>query len=272
MAPSNALMLVLLIACILVISVNLLMLLTFAINRSVLHTMSPLVASLAFADLMVGLSMVLTFFVPGPGTGMFAILAVIGSLMHLLVIAIDRCVSVLIPMTYQAKMTTRKTVVIIVLLWITVLGIVACPMLAARSVRATPPQALQLSLFLLTSALLVGLYSYLGAVALRHHRKIRRQVGSLDQEQYPGIPKATRVLIAVLGVYIVLWAPYFTSLLLVLTGRTDLMSQRLDFIGILLVDINSGVNFFIYGFMNESFRSAVIHTLKCKKARNLDMN
>ncbi|ELU17608.1 hypothetical protein CAPTEDRAFT_207921 [Capitella teleta] len=220
---SATMLYVFLVSCVLVMAINLVKLLTLGVNRSLLlrSIVSPFIASLVVADMLVGFSMMLVYL--DVEMQLLGAVAFICSHLHLMVIAVDRYIEV------------------------------------------------QLGIFLTTCVLLVALYSYLGAVALRHHRQIRRQVGaSREPGEATGVPKATRMILAVLGTYIVLWAPFFACVLISLVKGYRAVPDVAWHVGLLLGVANSGINFFMYAFVNAQFRNAVIHLSKCRKANVID--
>lgn len=254
-----------------VVVVNLLMLLVIVINRTLLKTISPFIASLAFADLIVGLTMVLNYF--RIGAQLLTTLGITASVSHIMVIAVDRCVSVMAAMTYQATVTNRIISVIILILWLVIFAVTCVPAIINDTADTVTPMKLELQLgvFGVETAFIIGLYAYLGAVALRHHHAIRRQVAAFTNQDKPCIPKASRVLLIILAAYLVLWTPYFACLVFILCDREDLLSDLvLEFVLVLGIS-NSGVNIFVYVVMNSQFRSAVVQLFKCKRMNDRDL-
>jgi hypothetical protein len=157
-----------------VVLVNTLMLLTLALHPALVHAVSPYVVSLAVTDLLVGISMWLNHFFHE--TALLTSSVIISSHFHLLVIALDRCASVVAPLVYQARMTTHLSAAAITLVCVISILISGLPAIFNRNPYLGVPTMLQLVVFAINAVLLVGLYSYLGAAALQQVRKINQVV------------------------------------------------------------------------------------------------
>ena len=256
-----------LVASFLVATVNVLMLIILWKNKEVRKNISPIIISLAVADFLVG-CMMASAVLGNMGDNVNFLLVMLTSIfmwlsmLHLVLIAVDRCIAVMAPMWYEANITRRKHYISLAFTWILAIAVFSVTVKMTNSYMDDLSMKIQLSNFIFVSLSLIVLYSYLGRVACTQWRKIQSQV---SQEHRQKIPRATKVLLAVLGAYIVLWGPYAALVLAEVCGyhqgvRTDWFE-----VSVLLVVCNSGVNFFIYALMNSEFRQAVVSTLKCRK-------
>ena len=181
---------------------------------------------------------------------------------HLLIIALDRFMSVAMGLRYNAMVTPKVTYVTIICTWVTSVLIAGVGWLSSSSY-------VRLSLFALTTTLLVALYCRVGYTAISHGRKITAQpictTPSVVTKPHR-LPRATKVLSTVVGVYVVLWLPFVIGEIWSLSkkGQSATKIRACFSNGTLLLGIaNSAVNILIYSFMNRDFRRVFFMMFKC---------
>ncbi|ELU03394.1 hypothetical protein CAPTEDRAFT_188943 [Capitella teleta] len=247
------------ISCLVMVG-NLLMLTTILTNRELRRNISPIVVSLAFADFFVGFFTVLIHWTDDPVWSYLTNLAVTSSVTHLVLIAGDRFMAIFAPLKYHAINSTKPVTVVLIVTWISV-AIVTAIMEFTSVFGKNNKYKMQFPTYFIIICSLLILYGYIGRVAWRQRRQIETQAGQAEEK----IPKATKVLSAVLGAYIIMWAPYNFLLCSIITGNVKWTSNKFfnyaGFIGI----SNSGVNIFIYLLMSSQFRHAFINYVCCRR-------
>ncbi|XP_048338966.1 G-protein coupled receptor 12-like [Sphaerodactylus townsendi] len=187
-----------------------------------------LIGSLALADLLAGLALLLHFAVrhllaprsetAALGSAGLLLTAFSASLGSLLAITLDRYLSLHKALTYRPERTPGSTAALLALMWLLCLGLGLLPLLGWNCLRPpaacsvlrplTKQQAALLSAaFLLLFALMLQLYLQICRVACRHAQQIAGQRHSQAASSSSSSRKGLATLSLVLGTFGLLWGP-----------------------------------------------------------------
>lgn len=261
--------------CFLVVVANLLMLVTLMLNEHLRKQVNITITSLTITDLCVGISMLMNYAVQFGGLHFDKILdflaesSIMTSSFHILLIAIDRFISIITPLTYHKCVTDTLIKIIIGCAWLVAALFSAVPLILELCCNIHIDQIISpwihLIFLAITLGLLLSTYGYIGSIALNQMQKMKNQVVPVNQaRETQRVPKATKVLTAVIGSYILLWSPYTAMLIFTLTNNTKYLSTTFNQFAVGSAISNSGVNVVIYSLMNSQFRCAVQQLLRCK--------
>lgn len=269
-----------LVLCIFIIIGNSLILITLKANHQLRDEVGLLIISLTFTDLLVGITMGidhlifmlrnLGFIMPSlitityKNTNMvIAEAALFSSMFHILLIAVDRLLSIVRPLTYTTIVTKAlitKSILVSFSVSLVVGGI------SWWSEQQRKPQVrskAQVAMFSLTVAILSLCYGKMAFSAMLQ----RRRIAALDQAHQAPKNKISRFLFTVIGVFVILWLPQIMRNILELNGVMP--HSHSDFI--LLANVvktfamaNSGVNVLIYSLLNSNFRRVFISLFTCQ--------
>ena len=133
-----------------------------------------------------------------------------------------------------------------------------------------------------------GIYAQLWRVARKHRNKISQQQQQQQQpnqqqqqqpnqqqqqqqpkQQVPIIDKATIMVIVIVALYAIMWAPYFIAEIMQPLSNASLRRRAKAVSGILSVGgyINTVLNSFVYVFLNKELRHLISNRSKFKKCR-----
>ena len=261
---------------IIVVVCNTLILVAIGLDRQLRQSTSRLVVSLAVADLLVGVAMLLDntlilAYTHGIIEGIIiakiltrycAESAVYASMLHILIIALDRFMSVAMALRYNAMVTPKVTNVALICAWVT-------SVLATGVAWLSSPSYVRLSLFAMVTTLLVTLYCHVGYTAVIQGRKITAHTACMAPgvvTKQPRLPRATKVLSTVVGVFVVLWFPFMIGQIWFLFENDEpdrIFFSCITYAALLLGVTNSAVNILIYSFMNRDFRRVFFMMFKC---------
>ncbi|XP_077595825.1 muscarinic acetylcholine receptor M1 isoform X2 [Stigmatopora nigra] len=264
---------------------NILVLLSFKINKALKTVNNYYLLSLAFADLTIGtLSMNLytTYII----MNQWALGPVIcdlwlaidyvasnASVMNLLVISFDRYFSVTRPLTYRAKRTTKRAMTMICLAWSTSFILWAPAILfwqyivdEMKTKRTTekknefnhslpsdlPPE--NNSLKDVTTMKTIATKAKMASIKRKSDKKANDK-------------KAARTLSAILLAFITTWLPY-NIMVLVNTFCENCIPENLWALGYWLCYVNSTVNPMCYALCNKTFRNTFKSILMCQWNQN----
>ena len=278
-----------------VVVCNALILIAIAYDRRLRDQTSRLVGSLAVADLLLGLTYGINLLftlksvrwtLNSTERQLVHLLEFLtesvfyASMFHLLAIGVDRFVSVMAPLMYDRLVTTTVTKVTLCAVW----GVSALAGALQELIEVTVKQdevsttfvySLRLSLYVTIAVLMVVIYGRIGCIAAQHRKKIAIQnTGfALDPRPTEPVPRATKILVAVLGCFTLLWLPFYTTLfstLVMMRTPMDVSAHARKIITIagqvspLFGLINSAVNVFIYSLMNREYRHVFLRLFTCK--------
>ncbi|XP_049322144.1 G-protein coupled receptor 12 [Astyanax mexicanus] len=187
-----------------------------------------LIASLAFADLLAGLGLVLNFAVayavaePGVASLLSAgllISAFSASVLNVLAITVDRYLSLYGALTYHTERAATFTYAVVALAWLTSALLGSLPALGwncledeatcsvCRPVNKSNAAALAVS-FLLVFALILQLYLQICKIAFRHAQQIAVQRHFMSASHAASTTKGVSTLSAILGTFALCWVPF----------------------------------------------------------------
>lgn len=234
------------------------------------------ILNLAVSDLMVGVTLPyhLAFYVDSTlhhnksvcisRFVMFSI-ACGGSIYNLIVIAIDRYVAIVHPLSYNAYATKRRVLLIIVIAWICTMAVSSIPIYwncfdtaDMCELESVLPRyyivAIQMPAFFLSWIAMFLLYWKIWREAHMHAR--RMNFGIVPNIVEKNDRKSVQVVLLILGCFSICWFPYFVVACMRTFGwRTNSMAIWYKSTFALAI-ANSGMNPFIYAWKNANFRKA----------------
>ncbi|XP_002734017.1 5-hydroxytryptamine receptor 4-like [Saccoglossus kowalevskii] len=244
------------------------------------------IVSLAFADLMIGVTMAAqNVLLHGQGviTHKWAcvVISVIAynpigaSLSHLLAIGIDRYIAILHPLRYHQLITVSRVKVVIVIIWVYCFVTIApiwfmtdskansCYELMIPIIRG-PGIFITIVAFVVPLIIMVAIYARIFVIARHHLRRINPQSEDTQQQHYMKREvKAAITPCVVIGVMLFCWVPQF---IVVVMDRYEVCANPQRFVSNLFMLINSGANPLIYARHNTEFRQAFRKSIQKIKA------
>ncbi|XDA73143.1 hypothetical protein R6Z07F_003422 [Ovis aries] len=225
-----------------------------------------LVGSLAVADLLAGLGLVMHFaavFCIGSAVMSLVLVGVLAtaftaSIGSLLAITVDRYLSLYNALTYYSETTVTRTYVMLALVWGGALGLGLLPVLAwnCLDARATCGVVYPLSknhlvvlavAFFMVFGIMLQLYAQVCRIVCRHAQQIALQRHLLPASHYVATRKGIATLAVVLGAFAACWLPFTVYCLL-----GDAHSPPLyTYLTLLPATYNSMINPIIYAFRNQ---------------------
>lgn len=188
-----------------------------------------LIGSLALADLLAGLGLVVNFSVqylvqpPSEAATLSAagllLAAFSASVCSLLAITVDRYLSLSNALTYHSERTRTFTAASLLLLWLACLAVGLLPLLGWNCLRqpsacsvlrpVTRDNAAVLAVaFLLLFALMLQLYAQICRIACRHAQQIAVQHQFIASAQATSTRKGLSTLSLILGTFALCWVPF----------------------------------------------------------------
>ncbi|KAM6426953.1 G-protein coupled receptor 12-like [Liasis olivaceus] len=188
-----------------------------------------LIGSLALADLLAGLGLVVNFGVryllqpPSEAATLSAagllLAAFSASVCSLLAITVDRYLSLSNALTYHSERTRTFTAAALLLLWLACLAVGLLPLLGWNCLRrpgacsvlrpVTRDNAAVLAVaFLLLFALMLQLYGQICRIACRHAQQIAVQQQFIASAQATSTRRGLSTLSLILGTFALCWVPF----------------------------------------------------------------
>lgn len=262
--------------CLLIAIINVLMIVVFATKKNLRDHVSGIVLSLTVADFLVGLANgvrnATALFVPDSDLATFVICFIsdsfiISSVLHLCLIALDRFISVLIPLRYPALVTREVLNVGIISAWVLsfIFGLLSQRIYIPYFLQDDYfGQKLQVFLYMMAASFLFAVYGHMACIALKHRRQVQAQMPKHLKTCHNR--KTTKVLMTVVGTCLLLWLPYtalaFCTLILKEESKAPPCLEPIFlFVGL----TNHGINVFIYSLMKKDFKEACFDLFKCSK-------
>ena len=270
---------------------NLLVVVAFQVFSKLRTVTNYFIVSLAVADILVaGLSMPvwLAYLVTGPewifadwlqqAWGFVDILCGVASIMHLCFISVERNICISSPLSYHEKMTTKKALVSIGVIWMFSVFMA----LLKVFLWDLPPPVYELTVTILCFLLplLVMLISYMNIFRAARHQ-IKKMTLSVHGQPKRFLLskelKAAKIVAVVIGAFLVCWCPFFVlNLVYALCVRCRPLPHESLLVAKWMHYVNSVLNPIIYACMNKDFRSAFkkLLTYSCTTVSNfkrLDM-
>ncbi|KAM4713084.1 trace amine-associated receptor 1-like [Anableps anableps] len=261
----------------LIISGNLLVIISVIYFKQLHTPTNYLILSLAVTDLLVG-ALVLPFstilslsscyyssYLLCKMRGLFDILLCASSILNLCCISIDRYYAVCHPLTYRSKINIRVTVTMILMSWtlsallaisITGRGLTQgnlnrrCAIFIATKETSPGP----FFEFYIPAIIILTIYLKILMVAKKQARRIQNTIKS-EAALSKMEKKANITLTIVLGVFLICWTPFFLSVGLYSVGKftvPDVAIEAFKWLGW----SNSMLNPLVYAFFYRWFRQA----------------
>ncbi|XP_067405822.1 G-protein coupled receptor 12-like [Emydura macquarii macquarii] len=234
-----------------------------------------LIGSLALADLLAGLGLIVNFtlqyLLPPPphaalalGAAGLLLTAFSASLCSLLAITVDRYLSLYNALTYHSERTLTFTCALLLLMWLLCLGVGLLPLLGWNCLRdpatcsvlkpVTKDNAAVLAVtFLLLFALMLQLYLQICRIAFRHAQQIAVQHQFIATAQATSTRKGLSTLSLILGTFAVCWMPFAIYSLVADSSYPAVYTYSLA----LPATCNSLINPVIYAFRNPDIQKSL---------------
>lgn len=196
-------------------------------NPSLRAPMFLLIGSLALADLLAGIGLIINFvfayLLQSEATKLVTIGLIVASFSasvgSLLAITVDRYLSLYYALTYNSERTVTFTYVMLILLWGASICIGLLPVMGWNCLRdestcsvirpLTKNNAAVLSVsFLLMFALMLQLYIQICKIVMRHAHQIALQHHFLATSHYVTTRKGVSTLAIILGTFAACWMPF----------------------------------------------------------------
>ena len=178
----------------------------------------------------------------------FDILSGISSIMNLTMLTVERYIGVIHPFIHRAYLTRRKAILMIATAWLYALFMTV---LSKRVIPEMPRKAYPV--ILVTLAFLIPLAVIIVAYC-RIFYTVKKSPSSTQILRNNW--KVARMILIVTGIFVLCWAPFIIIIVLVhfcknctVTGKTVTFVKLMHY-------MNSGINPFIYGYLNRHFSAA----------------
>jgi hypothetical protein len=269
--------LILMIAIIIGNSLVILAVIKFRNLRSVLYRF---VASLALADILVAIVIpanMLRHAEPKFNRNHHICLAVYGtsavsfsaSVIHLLCIAVDRCIAINNPLKYQSIMA-GKSYKFIVVIWIVSIAVGIIPAFGIHRWQDNSKCTIQrvldstymfvLCIVIIAIAVaMLAMYAemfYIVQCYLNRTCIQNAQVGGGAVTKMKKDAKAAKVLATVLLTFLICWMPFVSVIIVIYLGKTDVANKEYKTVSYFLAVFNSCLNPIIYAWMSKGMRAA----------------
>lgn len=227
-------------------------------------------------------------------SSMCGVLLCSASILHLCAISIERLIAIKWPLSYDAKVTPRRIVIVLIYIWVQSFVLSIFPTLGLAEQRFNPVLAeceinwlkkptltILLIVFYFFLPVSVMLIAY--AIIFKEVRRNSRRISALESAGNQGSQnnvfkremKAVKTLAVVVGMFFIMWMPYFVTTTIRAFRGDDLIPGALQRTVITLAYGNSCCNFVIYALMNAQLRNAFYHILRecCgKRGTRIDLN
>ncbi len=236
--------------------------------------------SLSFADLVVGIGIVVCYWKERP-TGVlernhclsclfFTTLGLCGSFGAVLVISVERFVKIVHPSKHAHIFTASRSILWIIFVWLYISVFVVifliwnnfssdqnCVINIIAREAYTYVLYCHLGVLLLVNGVL---YALILRKVIQHTKQIQDvRIYSKSKE----MERRTHVtVLIVLGVLYVCWGPFFITSFIPQTSNDVLLASLLALAAVL---VNSFINPIIYAWRNKDFREAFVAVLSCRK-------
>ncbi|KAM8804317.1 G-protein coupled receptor 12 [Rhynchonycteris naso] len=240
-------------------------------NPSLRAPMFLLIGSLALADLLAGIGLIINFvfayLLQSEATKLITIGLIVASfsasVCSLLAITVDRYLSLYYALTYHSERTVTFTYVMLVMLWGTSICLGLLPILGWNCLRdestcsvvrpLTKNNAAILSVsFLFLFALMLQFYIQICKIVMRHAHQIALQHHFLATSHYVTTQKGVSTLAIILGTFAACWMPF--TLYSLIADYT--YPSVYTYATLLPATYNSIINPVIYAFRNQEIQKA----------------
>ncbi|NWS64510.1 GPR12 protein, partial [Chunga burmeisteri] len=236
-----------------------------------------LIGSLATADLLAGLGLILHFafvyFIPSESVSLLTVGLLVtsftASVSSLLTITIDRYLSLYNALTYYSEKTVTRTYIMLILTWGTSICYGLLPITGWNCLKEPSACSIVKPLmknhliilsvsFFMIFAVMLQLYVQICKIVCRHAHQIAVQRHFLASSHYVTTRKGIATLAVILGTFASCWLPFAVYCLLGDHSYPALYT----YITLLPATYNSMINPLIYAFRNQEIQK-VLWTVCC---------
>ena len=272
--------------------------------RNLRNLTNYLVCSLAGADLLVPILRVICLnisvyageWVFGETwchvSSMFGVLLCGASILHLCAISIERLIAIKWPLSYHMKVTPKRIVILLIYIWLQSLVLAIFPALGLAEHRFNPVLSeceinwlkhptLTILLLVFYCFLPVTIMIVAYVIIFKEVRRNTRRISAIECAGNQGPSnvlkremKAVKTLAVVVGLFFIMWMPYFVTTTIRAFGGDSVIPGALQRTAITLAYGNSCCNFVIYALMNSQLRNAFYQVLRgcCGRDARLKFN
>ncbi|XP_007421891.1 melanocortin receptor 3 [Python bivittatus] len=259
---------------------NVLVILAVIKNGNLHSPMYFFLCSLAAADILMGMSNALeTIMIAILSSGYLTIddhfiqnmdnvfdsmicISLIASICNLLIIAIDRYITILYALRYHSIMTVRKALALIGVIWITC---IFCGIMFIAYYESKTVIVCLIAMFFTMLFFMALLYIHMFLFARLHVKRIAALPVDGVPHQHTCIKGAVTITI-LLGVFIICWAPFFLHLILIISCPTNphCLCYTSHFnTYLVLIMCNSVIDPLIYAFRSLEMRKTFKEIVCC---------
>ncbi|KAM6458408.1 melanocortin receptor 3 [Liasis olivaceus] len=259
---------------------NVLVILAVIKNGNLHSPMYFFLCSLAAADILMGMSNALeTIMIAILSSGYLTIddhfiqnmdnvfdsmicISLIASICNLLIIAIDRYITILYALRYHSIMTVRKALALIGVIWITC---IFCGIMFIVYYESKTVIVCLITMFFTMLFFMALLYIHMFLFARLHVKRIAALPVDGVPHQHTCIKGAVTITI-LLGVFIICWAPFFLHLILIISCPTNphCLCYTSHFnTYLVLIMCNSVIDPLIYAFRSLEMRKTFKEIVCC---------
>ena len=204
----------------------------------------------------------------------FLLLTTGSAVFHVALTALERYIALAFPFKYRAYASQGLVRKISGVIWI-ISGIIALPDIYVsigyhidsgvfRSALKYVKCLFVLGMYVIIGAILISLYAKISSIARNQAELNCRRTSSSSMPAQN--KRTTKMMIIIVGIYLILWAPFATSLMvqLFIKDDSDIIIYVQD-VALAVGMFNSSVNILIYLTRSRKFREA------CRKLFNINM-
>ncbi|XP_063156113.1 melanocortin receptor 3 [Candoia aspera] len=259
---------------------NVLVILAVIKNGNLHSPMYFFLCSLAAADILMGMSNALeTIMIAILSSGYLTIddhfiqnmdnvfdsmicISLIASICNLLIIAIDRYITILYALRYHSIMTVRKALALIGVIWI---ACIFCGIMFIAYYESKTVIVCLITMFFTMLFFMALLYIHMFLFARLHVKRIAALPVDGALHQHTCMKGAVTITI-LLGVFIICWAPFFLHLILIISCPTNphCLCYTSHFnTYLVLIMCNSVIDPLIYAFRSPEMRKTFKEIVFC---------
>ncbi|KAK3561799.1 hypothetical protein QTP86_014379, partial [Hemibagrus guttatus] len=270
--------------CCFILVSNAMVILSVITNNRFHNAFYYLVANLAASDFLAGIAYVYLMFNTGPVSQTLTVqqyflrqglldTSLSASLTNLLVIALERYISIM-NWKVHSNLTKQRVTLLIVLVWVISIFMGAVPSLGWNCICSIEQCSMLAPIFsrsylIFWSLFNLGVFLIMVAIYLRIYAYVRKKTtvlnghatGSIKRKKTP--IKLIKTVMTVLGVFVICWTPGLVVLLLdgLKCEQCNLLKFKRWFL--LLAVLNSVMNPIIYSYKDKEMWATIKNLLRC---------
>ncbi|XP_060691965.1 melanocortin receptor 3-like [Hemiscyllium ocellatum] len=259
---------------------NILVILAILKNKNLHSPMYFFICSLAVADMLVSVSNALETIVMAFLNSGFLVatdhfiqqmdnvfdsmicISLVASICNLLIIAIDRYITIFYALRYHSIMTVKRALILMILIWI------ACICTGITFIIYSDSETViicLIAMFFTMLFLMTTLYVHMFMLARLHIKRIATfPVNGIVQQRT--CMKGAITITILLGIFIICWAPFFLHLILIISCPTNpyCICYTSHFnMYLILIMCNSVIDPVIYAFRSQEMRKTFKEICYC---------